>query len=104
MPKGRETQFMGIYMFFTHGLVWLPPLLFTILNEAGMAMNWILMLGLVPFALALLLLTKVGKYEDAVENVKKQAAIDDAEEELKKTAQGEYDVDNSESSDETDTM
>jgi len=81
MPKGRESQFAGIYMFFSTGLIWLPPLLFTILNEAGLRMNYILLLLFVPFVISLLLLTKVGSFEDAVANVKKQEQMDEEMEE-----------------------
>ncbi|KAL7554523.1 hypothetical protein ACHAWF_017980 [Thalassiosira exigua] len=38
IPRGRETELMGIYIFAGSVLSWLPPLVFTCLNEAGVSM------------------------------------------------------------------
>merc|ERR1711956_61991 len=39
MPKGQESEMMGIYLFSANGFVWLPPLILTVLNEAGIGIN-----------------------------------------------------------------
>eukprot|EP00594_Rhizosolenia_setigera_P015670 CAMPEP_0178962344 /NCGR_PEP_ID=MMETSP0789-20121207/14301_1 /TAXON_ID=3005 /ORGANISM="Rhizosolenia setigera, Strain CCMP 1694" /LENGTH=506 /DNA_ID=CAMNT_0020646461 /DNA_START=49 /DNA_END=1569 /DNA_ORIENTATION=- len=67
MPKGREAEIMGIYMFVTAGFLWAPPLLFTILNEAGVAMNVSMGIFAIPFVLALLAVQKI-KEEDLTKN------------------------------------
>ena len=77
MPKGKNAQYMGIYVLGTNGFTWAPPLLFTILNEAGVQMNHIIVLGLIPFAISLLIMTKVGKFEDALERLKEQERLDE---------------------------
>jgi len=66
MPKGREVQFSGIYMCFSTGFSFIPPLIFTILNEVGVRMNILLALFSTPFIFAALLLSKVGSIEDAM--------------------------------------
>ena len=43
MPKGQDSEYMGLFQFFGRGFLWLPPLLFTVLNEAGLDMNWSLL-------------------------------------------------------------
>uniref|UniRef100_A0A7S1V463 Major facilitator superfamily (MFS) profile domain-containing protein n=1 Tax=Grammatophora oceanica TaxID=210454 RepID=A0A7S1V463_9STRA len=49
IPRGQEMEFMGIFTFFGNILSWLPPLLFTILNERNVSMQW--GLSLIPFFL-----------------------------------------------------
>jgi len=70
IPQGQEAEYMGIYILFSGGFVWLPPLLFTILNELGIAMNEIIIIASSLFVITLILLLKVGDYEKAVENAK----------------------------------
>eukprot|EP00594_Rhizosolenia_setigera_P001057 CAMPEP_0178943398 /NCGR_PEP_ID=MMETSP0789-20121207/2565_1 /TAXON_ID=3005 /ORGANISM="Rhizosolenia setigera, Strain CCMP 1694" /LENGTH=517 /DNA_ID=CAMNT_0020622989 /DNA_START=208 /DNA_END=1761 /DNA_ORIENTATION=+ len=67
MPKGREAEIMGIYMFCTAGFLWAPPLLFTILNESGLQMNVTMGIFAIPYALALLAVQKI-KEEDLTKN------------------------------------
>lgn len=66
IPKGQETEMMGMFFFMGQILGWLPPLLFTIMNENGVDMRW--GLGLITFfdlaAVALTLF--MGSYEAAV--------------------------------------
>ena len=69
MPRGRETEYMGIYVFAASGFSWLPPTLFTILNESGVKMNTILLTGAIPLVLALFVLMKVASYPEAVARV-----------------------------------
>ena len=57
---------MGTYLFATQVLTWLPPLLYTALNEAGVdAQISICSLG-VWFLLGIFALLAVGRYRDAV--------------------------------------
>lgn len=39
MPPGSESELMGIYLFMGNLLAWLPPLLFTVLNEHGVPLS-----------------------------------------------------------------
>ena len=70
IPAGQEAEYMGIYILFSGGFVWLPPLLFTILNEVGIRMNYIIMIASLLFVLTLGLLFLVGDYQKAAENAK----------------------------------
>lgn len=38
-PTGQETELMSLYLFSGQVLSWLPPLVFTVLNEAGVSMS-----------------------------------------------------------------
>eukprot|EP00957_Ditylum_brightwellii_P127564 9728083-Ditylum_brightwellii.AAC.1 len=35
IPKGQETEMMGVFAFFAQLLGWLPPLIFSIMNSRG---------------------------------------------------------------------
>ncbi len=40
MPSGQEAELAGFYLYCTQVLGWLPPLIFTIMNEAGIDLYW----------------------------------------------------------------
>jgi len=40
MPNGQEAELAGFYLYCSQVLGWLPPLIFTIMNENGIRMNW----------------------------------------------------------------
>lgn len=69
MPKDSRAEFMGIYMLAVSTLAWLPPLLFSMLNEAGMDMAWGMASLDIYFILAVFFLFLVGDYDKAVEDV-----------------------------------
>lgn len=56
MPKGQESELAGFYLYCTQILVWLPPLVFTIMNEndihlkyGGLHLNIYLFLALICY-------------------------------------------------------
>jgi MFS-type transporter involved in bile tolerance (Atg22 family) len=60
---------MGVYLFSGQSLSWLPPLVFTAMNEAGVSIR-LSMLSLVSFwIIALFFLQCMGSYETAVGEV-----------------------------------
>eukprot|EP00986_Skeletonema_menzelii_P005784 scaffold2144_cov149-Skeletonema_menzelii.AAC.4 len=67
IPRGQESELMGLYLF--SGLVfsWVPPFLFTFLNEVGASMR----IGLASlnlfFAGGFLFLKMIGDYQSAVD-------------------------------------
>jgi Vacuole effluxer Atg22 like len=65
IPKGQETEFMGLFVFAGQLLGWLPALLFTIMNENSVDIRW--GMGLVSaFCIAALLCTlPMGSYHQA---------------------------------------
>ena len=66
-PSGQETEMMGTYIFAGQVLAWLPPLLFTILNEWGIVMK----VGLgsldVFFMVGFIFLSLIGDYHKALD-------------------------------------
>ncbi|KAL7428458.1 hypothetical protein ACHAXH_002653 [Discostella pseudostelligera] len=69
IPKGQETEMMGLISFFMHVLGWLPVFIFTALNENGVNMRW----GVASVSFLLLLSVTVsfmcGSFQDAVDAV-----------------------------------
>jgi UMF1 family MFS transporter len=69
VEKGQEAEMMGIYLLVTNILSWLPPLVFTAINEGGLPMMFGLgSLGLF-FGLAIISLICMGGYEDALQTL-----------------------------------
>lgn len=40
MPSGQEAELSGFYLYCAQVLTWLPPLVFTIMNETGIPLKW----------------------------------------------------------------
>jgi MFS transporter, UMF1 family len=66
IPKGQETEMMGLFIFTGQIIGWLPALLFTIMNENGVSTRW--GMGLIPFfcTFAVICTLPMGNYNDAV--------------------------------------
>ena len=66
IPKGQETEIMGLISFFGQIVGWLPVFVFTAMNEAGVSMRW--GLSIVSFFLVTSCFFTLfcGKFEDAV--------------------------------------
>lgn len=66
IPRGQESELMGIYIFSGAVLAWLPPFVFSFLNEIGASMS----IGLASlnlfFAGGFVFLLMIGNYNDAV--------------------------------------
>jgi MFS-type transporter involved in bile tolerance (Atg22 family) len=66
IPRGSESEMMGLYLFSGSVLSFLPPLVFTFLNEIGMSMA----IGLASlnlfFAGGFIFFVLIGSYNDAV--------------------------------------
>lgn len=77
IPEGQNAEFMGIYVLISSGVIWLPPLLFTILNEVGVQMNEIMALSTNVFALALFFVLMMDPYDKAVADAKQNGGGDE---------------------------
>lgn len=66
IPKGKETEMMGLISFFGQILGWLPALLFTIMNENGVDMRWGMSIVTYFLLTSCALTFLCGSYEDAV--------------------------------------
>lgn len=66
IPKGQETEIMGLISFFGQIVGWLPVFVFTVMNENGVSMRW----GLASLSFFLVVsfffTLFCGKFEDAV--------------------------------------
>ena len=66
IPKGQDAELMGYYLFAGQILLWLPLLIFTVLNEKGVNMR----IGIASvggfFVAALVAYIYVGSYKEAV--------------------------------------
>ena len=67
IPEGQDAELMGIYLFAGQIITWVPPLVFTGLNEAGVSQR----IGIVSldffFIVAGIAYLKMGSYKNAVQ-------------------------------------
>jgi MFS transporter, UMF1 family len=70
VPSGIEAEMMGLYVFASQILSWVPPLVFTLMNENGIEMKY----GLSTFGgylfLAFLCLLAIGNYKRVISGTK----------------------------------
>jgi MFS-type transporter involved in bile tolerance (Atg22 family) len=69
VPKSSSAEMMGLYLFFSQILVWLPPLIFTVLNESANIQIALSSFG-VYFFVGSVLSFFMGDYEKALANTK----------------------------------
>ena len=72
-PKGQETEMMGMFFFMGQILGWLPPLVFTVMNENSVDMCWGLGLLSCFCFLAVICTLPMGSYEEAVDLVARES-------------------------------
>eukprot|EP00520_Triparma_pacifica_P003848 CAMPEP_0118659814 /NCGR_PEP_ID=MMETSP0785-20121206/15320_1 /TAXON_ID=91992 /ORGANISM="Bolidomonas pacifica, Strain CCMP 1866" /LENGTH=480 /DNA_ID=CAMNT_0006552959 /DNA_START=90 /DNA_END=1532 /DNA_ORIENTATION=+ len=70
IPGGQESELMGIYIFAGQILVWMPPAIFTLLNEASVSMAWGLASDACFFLVALGIAYSMGDFELAMMKAK----------------------------------
>jgi len=67
VPRGQESELSGFYTYCRSIITWLPPLIFTVMNESGLHMKWGL-LSLVAFLLiGLFFLQIMASWDDVLE-------------------------------------
>merc|ERR1712151_230061 len=83
LPKGQEAELTGFYVYCTQILVWLPPLIFTTINEAGVHIKYALMSLVIILAIALICIQAMDSWDVVLENAatNKMNKDDDADEE-----------------------
>jgi MFS-type transporter involved in bile tolerance (Atg22 family) len=74
IPRGQEAELMGTYICACQMLSWLPPLVFSVMNETGFSMRAGLFTLTFYFAVSFVILFFVGDYNEAVAHAK---AIDE---------------------------
>ena len=69
VPRNQESEMMGLYIFCLNVFAWMPPLLFTILNELGAHIT----IGFASinlfFTCGICCVLMMGKFEDVLESV-----------------------------------
>jgi UMF1 family MFS transporter len=75
IPTGQEAELMGMFLLCGQILAWLPPLVFTILNELGVDMAYGLGSLNLFFAAGLACLFCVGDYDSAVSHVRQEIEL-----------------------------
>lgn len=66
IPKNKDAELMGAYLFFGQILAWLPPLVFTALNEAGVSIRISMLSLLIFWFISVICLQIMGPYENAL--------------------------------------
>jgi MFS transporter, UMF1 family len=74
IPRGQEAELMGTYICACQFLSWLPPLIFSVMNEMGFSMRIGLISLTIYFTVSFFILFLVGDYSEAVAHAKQ---IDD---------------------------
>lgn len=67
IPVGQDAELMGTYLFSGQVLTWLPPLVYTALNEAGVEARFAVTSLGIWFVLGIAALMAIGDYRVAVE-------------------------------------
>lgn len=73
IPKGQESEMMGLYIFFTYGFVWAPPLVLTFMNEIGISLRYSISFVSLFILCSLLAVCMIGNVEDAKEKARQYA-------------------------------
>jgi MFS-type transporter involved in bile tolerance (Atg22 family) len=91
IPKGQDAELMGLYLSAGQILTWLPPLLYTVLNEAGVSQRISLGTLAVYWSLAWVCLSFFGSYDDALAVVSVSEPAADDEDDLEEVKEGPCD-------------
>lgn len=84
LPKGQEAGLTGFYVYCTQVLVWLPPLIFTTINEAGVHMKYALMSLVIFLAIAVIFIQAMDSWDTVLEKAATNKMIEDAYDENEK--------------------
>jgi undecaprenyl pyrophosphate phosphatase UppP len=75
LPKGKETELSGFFVYCSQILVWLPPLVFTLLVNADIDQKWGLMSIVVFFFIAIGILMMVAPWEEVLKESEKNVDL-----------------------------
>lgn len=85
IPRGQEAELMGCYICACQMLSWLPPLVFSVMNESGLSMRIGLLSLTFYFMVSFGVLFLVGDYDEAVAHAKE---IDEGKAEFASSPKG----------------
>lgn len=69
IPKNQNAELMGLFTFARVCLSWFPPLIFTALNEAGVAQRFIIIALNIMFVASIFGLCMMGSYDEALQKL-----------------------------------
>lgn len=72
LPEGQDSELMGLYLFASQALNWLPVLIYTTMNEAGFSPRSGVATLDIFFFLGILCFFRVGDFHDAVKTAERQ--------------------------------
>lgn len=72
IPKDDESGLTGFFVYCRNILTWLPPLIFTALNEADIGLRWGLFLLVFFFVISLLFLEMISSWTKMLEDAEKR--------------------------------
>ena len=70
VPRGQEAELSGFYTYCRSILTWLPPLVFTVMNESGLHMKRGMLSLVIFLVIGLVLLQLMAPWEDVLEAAK----------------------------------
>lgn len=77
IPDGQDAELMGVFLFAGQVLTWIPPLVFTAMNEAGVNQSVGIGSLSIYFFLGLIAICKIGDYRKAVARTGRHVTIDE---------------------------
>jgi len=78
IPEGQDAELMGVFLFSGQVLSWLPPLIFTAMNEAGVNQSFGIGSLCIYFFLGLIALCRIGDYRKAEAQTGRHSTVDES--------------------------
>lgn len=75
LPKGQESELTGFWIYASQIIVWLPPLIFTLMNESGIHMKYGLMSLIIFFIIGFLFLFLMEPWSKIREEAQQQSKM-----------------------------
>ncbi len=75
LPQGRDAELTGFYIYCSQILSFLPPLVFTMLVDAGVSLNWSLMSIIIFFIIAVGFLCLMPQWEVVLKESAKKSML-----------------------------
>lgn len=77
LPKGQEAELSGFFLYCTQIIAWLPPLIFTSINESGVHMKFAVMSMSIFFFIAWIFLMLMDPWTSVLTSAKTNRMIPD---------------------------
>jgi len=77
IPDGQDAELMGVFLFAGQVLTWIPPLVFTAMNEAGVNQSIGIGSFSIYFFLGLIAICTIGDYRKAWAQAERHVTIDE---------------------------